>query len=690
MLDELLALTLSPPSGTATPADIDALHRRLGSEDGVAEAALAYLASDASAAATSLFAVRLLRADIARGVSPGGRVLAQVLSRHFASDERLVELRLRYLMGLGRRAELLTDLEAVVARDFATPLLAYQVFLCLNRTARETRPDLFRRAVLRLHEIAAEAGDGDLWLGRFHREMENDAVAVRYLLTASESLPAGDRHREVALREAAELAVRSGRWGRDAPALLAAWRRTPPVGADARQTLVAKVLADVGAAADLDAEAHLPGTRAYSHLYAGVGTPEIAFDYLLDQILPERRAYVPADTLLMFGTSLSGGGMERIFAASYRAVAASGAFARVRLALLTFEPGQPTAFYLPECGARAEDIEVLSFAGAPGYPASLLPLGLGRRVWQAYEIIVRERPRIIHAWNDMPGAVAAFAGLLAGCPRIFIHFHHMRAINLTRDRTIMRSFPACFRRLLERPEIELLFVSDAAAEDYADWWSVARTAKLRRLLNGFPMADEPLPDREAARRTLGLPLHAPVVGTVFRFHSVKRPFMWIEAARRIHAALPVSRFVMVGDGDLWEAAKARVAELGLRDAFHFPGRVRNVTDYLAAFDLFMLTSKVEGLPNSLIEAQIAGVPVVTTDAGGARETFSPGRTGRLVTDATPEAMAEAVMSCLADPVWLGAAGPRSREEARATFGLRPYLARLLSLYAEPSHGTAAP
>ena len=81
-LDELLAFTLSPPSGKAVPADIDALHRRLASEDGVAAATTAYLTSDASAGATSLLAVRLLRADIARGVSPGGQVLAQGLSHH--------------------------------------------------------------------------------------------------------------------------------------------------------------------------------------------------------------------------------------------------------------------------------------------------------------------------------------------------------------------------------------------------------------------------------------------------------------------------------------------------------------------------------------------------------------------------------------------------------------------------------
>src|SRR5471030_1188339 len=108
---------------------------------------------------------------------------------------------------------------------------------------------------------------------------------------------------------------------------------------------------------------------------------------------------------------------------------------------------------------------------------------------------------------------------------------------------------------------------------------------------------------------------------------------------------------MVGDGALLDEVRVRVSSLGLRGIFHFPGQVKNVPDYLACFDLFMLTSESEGLPNTLVEAQLAGVPVLATDVGGARETFSSGVTGRLVTAATPEALAEAAVACLTDHDW---------------------------------------
>ena len=428
--------------------------------------------------------------------------------------------------------------------------------------------------------------------------------------------------------------------------------------------------------------ANLPGALVYSHFYDVVDTPDIAFDYLIDEVLPARVAYEPLNRLLMLGTSLSAGGMERIFANSFRAVRAAGLFDEVRMALLNFQSGEPTAFFAQEAGEDPERIAVLEATGEPAFPISLLPIGIARRVWAAYHLILAERPRVIHAWNDLPGAIAGFAGLLAGCPRIFIHFHHMRAINLSSDRNLIRSYPACYRRLLERPEIRLLFVADAAAVDYADWWGVERTDKFQRLYNGFTDLEPPAEDRRALKARLGLPAEGPIIGTVFRFDPVKRPRLWIDAAARIAAARPDVSFVMVGGGARLEPARDHAAGLGLAERIVFTGQVRNVSDYLACFDLFMLTSRVEGLPNSLIEAQLAGVPVITADVGGAGETFEEGRSGRRVADADAERLAGACLACLGDPAWMASAKIASREQALRRFGIDVYLRNLLKFYAE--------
>ncbi|MEO8927809.1 MAG: glycosyltransferase [Caulobacteraceae bacterium] len=681
-LERLSEWLEAPAAERPDAADLVALHQALvdcdpAVLDDVIERGVAGARVNAGAA------VGLLESEAALGFTPGGLKLADTLAGRFEDDERFADLQLRFQFALGRHQALFRLIERLLDRGLKTAQVAYRVVRSINRSkaADQTIGETLRyRAATQFLDVVENSAERDLWLGRYYREMANTIVGLRHYLAAWESLPDDNAFKAVALGEGADLALSGDRWGRDAPILLRA--REAEIGSTLpwRAQAVERAFDYVGAGHDLGPHANLPGTQVYSHLFSMLGTPEIAFDYLLDETLRSRVPYEPVDCLLMFGTSLAGGGMERIFANSYRAVSAAGAFERVRMALLNFAPGAPSAFYLAESGAAAGDITALSGQGVPEFPVSLLPIGLGRRVWDAYQLILRERPRIVHAWNDLPGIVAAYAGLLAGCPRIFVHFHHMRAINLSSDRNLVRSYPYCYRRLLERPEIELLFVADASANDYADWWSVARSAKFHRLFNGFAEPEGGIPERAAARRAFDLPPDALIMGAVFRFHAVKRPLLWIEAARAVHQALPNAIFIMVGDGALWEEARARVAALGLEAVFHFPGQVKNVADYLACFDLFMLTSSSEGLPNSLVEAQLAGVPVLATDAGGARETFVPGVTGRLAPDASAETLAAAAVACLTDEVWRAAARARSREHALRVFGIDAYMKNLMAVY----------
>ncbi len=670
-----------PADGGAAENDLAALRQALlGSDlETVRSAAGAYLATIPSASV----AIMVLDREVEGGYSEAGLVLTNILCEHFGQDEKFVEFRLRFLLALDRLDQLMTEVAGALDRGPQSAQLAYRTALSLDRAAAagfDIDPGLNARAIGRFLDVAETSREKEMWLGRYCRQIGNTSASMNHYRAAWEGLPKSNRYRSVALREALDIALSGDQWGRDAAILLTAREEKIKASVSWRAAAVGKAFDHIGEGNGLDARARLPGTEVYSHLYATVESPQIAFDYLLDEILPGRAPYSPTDSLLMIGTSLAAGGMERIFANSYRAMGAAGAFTRVHLALLNFDPGGSTAFYLPETGASADDITVLANEGTPDFPVSLLPVGLGRRVWQAYELILRERPRVIHAWNDLPGIIAAFAGLLAGCPRIFVHFHHMRAINLSSDRSLIRSYPACFRRLLERPEMELLFVADACAEDYADWWCVSRSQKFRKLYNGFAQADTSPVNAGETRLKLDLPPHALILGTVFRFHAVKRPFLWIDTASLVHRALPNAHFVMVGDGALWEDSRTYAAKLGLRDHLHFAGQVKNVADYLSCFDLFMLTSSSEGLPNSLVEAQLSGVPVLSTDVGGAKETFVPGVTGRLVPDASAEALAEAAVACLGDDAWRTRAATESRPNALKYFAIDRYIERLLALY----------
>ena len=100
-----------------------------------------------------------------------------------------------------------------------------------------------------------------------------------------------------------------------------------------------------------------------------------------------------------------------------------------------------------------------------------------------------------------------------------------------------------------------------------------------------------------------------------------------------------------------EKAKRKVRQLNLTKNIHLIGRSHQVYFWLKRFDLLMLTSEFEGLPNVLIEAQGFSVPVVSTNAGGASETFIDGETGHLVMDDTLESISEKVLSVIDDKNW---------------------------------------
>ena len=497
-------------SASAFPSEesLNVFHRRLRDEEpeGLQHEFDGYLESNAPSLRSS---TRVLECAAMGGHTISGLRLVDCLIAHFGPDESLVDYRLRFLLGLALWDELLVECETALSRGVQSIHLAFRVILSLNQVADTGERDvgaLFRRALSSYSSLLAASRDSAVWWARYYREIGNGVASLNSYRKLIDPSPEPNPYRAAALRESAELALSGNCWGRDAPFLLKAMKEGVAFKTPWRAAAAAAALGHGLNAERLDQFENLPGTHVYSHVHDAVGSPECAFDYLIDEVLPSRAAYDPTDTLLMIGTSLAAGGMERIFANSFRAVKSSAAFERVRMALLTFDVAGPAAFYLPETGADADEITRLYSYEPPELPVSMLPLTLARRVWHAYRLIQQERPRVIHAWNDTPGIIAAFAGLLAGCPRILVHFHHMRAINLSADRNLIRSFPACYRRLLERTEIELLFVADASARDYADWWSVNPGEKFKRLYNGFNEIAVTPGAREALRREMGFAL----------------------------------------------------------------------------------------------------------------------------------------------------------------------------------------
>jgi glycosyltransferase involved in cell wall biosynthesis len=155
-------------------------------------------------------------------------------------------------------------------------------------------------------------------------------------------------------------------------------------------------------------------------------------------------------------------------------------------------------------------------------------------------------------------------------------------------------------------------------------------------------------DGRASRHRLGIPDGVPVVTQIGNFKPQKAPLDFIAAAARIADRMPEVRFVMVGDGPLRGAARARAEELGLADRVIFCGWWDDVPGLLAATSVSVLSSHHEGLPCSVVESLAAGVPVVATAVDGTPEVIRPGVNGELVAPGDTAALAAAVLALLDD------------------------------------------
>lgn len=145
-----------------------------------------------------------------------------------------------------------------------------------------------------------------------------------------------------------------------------------------------------------------------------------------------------------------------------------------------------------------------------------------------------------------------------------------------------------------------------------------------------PIRALPADTRQQYRAQLGIPPDAPVAGIVANLRPVKSIDVFIRAARLVTVAIPATHFVIVGDGDQEEALKLLTKELGIAGDVHFIGRRTDILPLLKTFDVGVLTSSSESFSNAIVEYLAAGLPVVCTEVGGAREAVEEGVNGFVV------------------------------------------------------------
>ena len=347
---------------------------------------------------------------------------------------------------------------------------------------------------------------------------------------------------------------------------------------------------------------------------------------------------------------------------------------------LSIECHNPFEFRNSFGGANIEEFDGLCEFAELVDQLDVVPLG------RALARAIKEfRPEVVHCWSDLANVIGGLIGSNLGVPKVVLGQRNVPAFRFV-DGVAPYVCRDAYRLLAQNPNVLMINNSLAGLTKYMHWLDVPHH-KIRLIYNGFlPRAIHVRRGSEAklCRRRLGLTDDTRVIGTVMRFAPEKDPLLWLEMAAVIAAALPDTRFVLAGYGNLAKQVEQKIESLGLTERFVLPGPVKDVGSIYAALDVLVLTSRFEGTPNVLIEAQAAGLPVVAPDVGGTSEALLDGVTGILVRNRQASCLARAVLEILGDPSWAERSATEGPAFVSKKFGHQRMIDETIAAYGLPA------
>ncbi len=289
------------------------------------------------------------------------------------------------------------------------------------------------------------------------------------------------------------------------------------------------------------------------------------------------------------------------------------------------------------------------------------------------------RVDIVHFNLPHPFAcrIPILAARLAGVPAL-VTTNHLPTLSpqayTWKGRLLLHLAGRCLDMTIVESEINRRLALDHLHLDPAKTRTIYHGIDLSRFDRAF--------DQMVLRREFDLGSEAVIIGTVGRLTAQKAHDVFLQAAARIKRRSRRARFIIVGDGELREQLEQQARHLGLSGEVRFTGYRRDVPSLLSLFDVFVLSSRFEGLPLSILEAMAARKPVIATCVDGVPEAVVDGETGWLVPPDDAEALADRILALIENPQRARAMGAAGRHRVESLFRKERMVAQTEQLYAQ--------
>jgi glycosyltransferase involved in cell wall biosynthesis len=287
----------------------------------------------------------------------------------------------------------------------------------------------------------------------------------------------------------------------------------------------------------------------------------------------------------------------------------------------------------------------------------------------------RQQIDLVHTHSSKAGIIGRLAARLAGVGAV-VHTVHGWSFNPTQPPWLRRLYIMLERIAAARTD-RLVTVAGADVDKGLSL-GIGHRDQYRVIRSGIDVGEyatrppQPLlPHRSDELR----------VGTVSCLKPQKDPLTLVRAAARVLDQVPRARFYIAGDGDLRSQVEALAGELGISDRLVMLGWIDDVPAFLHDLDIFVLTSRFEGLPRALLQAAAARVPIVATAVDGTPEVISDGDTGLLVAPGNSDQVAAAIIRLArSEELRQRLSGAAYRRVTSGSFEIAQMLAELEEVY----------